>query len=55
MGVSDEFSDFISQMFDEIFSGEGWEEISLLIHSLVEVNEIDTVDLLLNIITTPPQ
>ncbi len=52
---SDEFSDFIDWMFDEIFTGEDWEEINLLIHNLVETNEINSLDSLLNILTTPPQ
>lgn len=42
-------------MFAEIFTGEHWEEINLLIDNLVETNEISTLDSLLNILTTPPQ
>ncbi len=50
-----EFSDFIDWMFDEFFTGEDWGEINLLIHNLIELNEIDSLDSLLNILTTPPQ
>lgn len=50
-----EFSDFINWMFSEHFAGGEWEGISLLIRNLVETNEIDSVDSLLNTLTTPPQ
>ncbi|MFC2020270.1 ATP-dependent helicase [Chloroflexota bacterium] len=51
----DEFSSFIDWMFDDIFSGEDWEEINVFIHNLIEINEIDSLESLLKILTTPPQ
>ena len=50
-----EFSDFISWMFNEYFAGEKWEGVRILIHSLIEKNGIDSLDSLLNTLTTPPQ
>ena len=51
----DEFSDFINWMFDEIFTGEDWEQIDQFIHNLVEENGINSVNSLLHTLTTPPQ
>ena len=51
----DKFSDFVDWMFDEYFTGDDWDELNLLLHSIVEKNEIDSLDSLLNVLTTPPQ
>ena len=51
----DEFSDFIDWMFNEIFTSEDWGKINELIHNYVEMNEIDSLESLLNILTMPPQ
>ncbi len=52
---SDMFSDFVDWMFEKQFTDNNWREISVLVHNLVKENSLDSLESLLNLLTTPPQ
>jgi DNA helicase II / ATP-dependent DNA helicase PcrA len=49
------FSEFIQWIFDELFTDGDWKPIKELVSTTVETNAIESLDILLNILTTPPQ
>jgi DNA helicase II / ATP-dependent DNA helicase PcrA len=51
----DVFLEFIQWMFDNLFSGRDWNSIKELVSNLAKTNAIESIDTLLNILTTPPQ
>ena len=52
---SDEFIKFIDWLFTEYFKGNEWNELNQLIHSVISENEIESVEALASILTTPPE